>query len=285
MAEIIVAGIVLLAIIVVLFWTGPYLATWALSLLGFSFGVFGLWSIEFFFLVALFCVIEVLAIEKENGRGATISLILSLLLLNWIGGLKLPTYIYQHPGFSVLLLIGYFLMGAVWSVIKWWLYTKDLREKYDKIKREFLEYNGKDSNTAIPVELKEDWVDFVKHKGLRMENGTFVPDPYRHKSTLLVWIGHWPFSALWTLINDPVKRILKTLYNQLQTTYRRIAQASFIGTENDILTKDEKEQLRTLKEKKLQEERAARENEIKDKLAKSRELPVGGYSFPRERDH
>ena len=45
------------------------------------------------------------------------------------------------------------------------------------------------------------------------------PSAGKHKGTITLWIGLWPVSLLWYLVDEPVRKV----YNWLRSTYQRIA--------------------------------------------------------------
>jgi hypothetical protein len=51
-----------------------------------------------------------------------------------------------------------------------------------------------------------------------------------------MWMGHWPISALWTLINDPVRKALKAIYARIAGTLQRISDHLFSDIKDDFST-------------------------------------------------
>jgi hypothetical protein len=151
---------------------------------------FPLWIM---FVIVLDCCFILFAIDDDDetwGTGATISVLIVLGILQWFTDFKVFTYIKNNPARSALILASYFLIGALWSVVKWWFAEK-------KKVREAKAMYG------------EHW---RSHKTVARA----------YKSTILVWIGYWPFSFIWTMLNDPFKRAINWIYNELQRVYQRI---------------------------------------------------------------
>jgi hypothetical protein len=46
--------------------------------------------------------------------------------------------------------------------------------------------------------------------------------PRDYQPSIKSWILWWPFSALWTLLDDPIRRAVQRIYQELQTVYQRI---------------------------------------------------------------
>jgi len=38
------------------------------------------------------------------------------------------------------------------------------------------------------------------------------PKVGKHKMRIYVWIAYWPWSFVWTMINDPVRKIFNRIY-------------------------------------------------------------------------
>jgi hypothetical protein len=144
-------------------------------------------------LILLDCGFIIFAIDDDDetwGTAATISVLVVLLVLQWRTPVKAFTYVYTHPLSAIVGVTAYFSIGACWSVVKWWFAEK---ARVRRAKRE----RGKDWRTART-------------------------QPATYKATVLVWIGYWPFSLVWTLINDPFKRLVRWIYDELLRVYQRI---------------------------------------------------------------
>jgi len=151
---------------------------------------FPLWIVA---LILLDCGFIIFAIDDDDdtwGTGATLSVLVVLGVLQWFTSFKVFTYVKENPVQSALALGGYFVIGAVWSVIKWWFAEKA------RVREAKAEYGSR----------------WREHK----------TSTARYKSTVLVWIGYWPFSLVWTLLNDPLKRLVHWIYDELLRVYQRI---------------------------------------------------------------
>jgi hypothetical protein len=87
------------------------------------------------------------------------------------------------------------------------------------VRDEFLErkhING----PAIPEMWQKEWQETIRTRKT-------LPKLYKHR--FLSWIGYWPWSLVWTLINDPLKRIVRRIYYELQGVYQRITDRVWKG--------------------------------------------------------
>lgn len=189
-------------------------------------GLYAAYGILFILAVTALVISEIACLEFDNGTGATSTLLIA-------GGLALIVTRAQWTwaGLTMLIprvavfVIVYFLIGACWSVLKWYFFTRALREAYDVARLQVIGQRLDPQATTTEQErILRQW---RQNLGYRYRNLTIPPDPADHTGRILMWIGHWPFSMLWTLINDPVRRIVEWLYGRLKNIYRAISKSAF----------------------------------------------------------
>jgi hypothetical protein len=188
------------------------------------FGLATAW-IWFMSLVAVESILLFILIEGNKPGWCAISLLSTFGLLKFLAGVNIPLLAWEHPGLAVLFILGYFLVGTIWSIGKWYLFVKDRRAKYDEAKANWspdLSRGGKIyANVATEWEKSHEYLRFKNSK-----NG-LAPLVRDNKSRILTWMGYWPWSMLWTLINDPIKRAFKTIYNHIHDTLQSISNSAF----------------------------------------------------------
>jgi hypothetical protein len=206
--------------------------------------LFALGTLAFWLLVIAESVLLLALIEYEKVGWGTISLIATLAALYFLGNSEVVAYLAQNPLTIALGVCGYFVAGTVWSVAKWWFYVGNVREKYDERKADFLRSNGVEG-TVIPDELKKKWKESLAHSTYSVYGGArqdfsngIVPKARDHKAKILTWMTYWPWSMVWTLINDPVKRLFKYIYRSIQELLQSISNRAFRGVENDMPGED-----------------------------------------------
>jgi hypothetical protein len=196
----------------------------------FIIGTFWFWALIVLSACALFALIE-----YERVGWATITILFVLALLHFFGDFSVISHIKANPGTFALLVLGYFAVGTVWAIIKWWFFVKRLRRKYDEAKAEFLEKNGV-QGMDIPSELKAKWLEQTRFltEGRHGIHVAERPRARRHKGRILCWMTYWPWSAVWTIIDDPIKRIFREIYHYIQGLLQRIADRAYQGVEDDL---------------------------------------------------
>ncbi len=152
-------------------------------------GTFWFWILVFVSFVALFYQVNV-----GNGWGSTLVFIGTVAAVAILGNstlfLGFLSYIKDNPGIIILCFAGYFIAGAVWSIVKWYYFVVDKRDEY-------LEYNRRS--------------DFK------------IPSPKEYKSDIMLWMSYWPVSAVWTIINNPFKKIFIRIQKSLEGVYEKIS--------------------------------------------------------------
>lgn len=200
----------------------------------FAIGTFWFWIL----MAVHFCVLLAL-IEYEKVGWATITLIATFAALHFLGDFNIVSAVLHNPATAAIVAAGYFVAGTAWSVVKWWFYVRRCREEYDTLKAAFLERNGV-QGTAVPDALKGKWKEelsndyrYGRERRRSFANGV-IPKAGDHKGRIMTWMCYWPWSAVWTMINDPVKRLFKQIYLQIQGLLQSISNRAFSGVENDL---------------------------------------------------
>jgi hypothetical protein len=201
----------------------------------FVLGSFGFWA-----LVVIASVILLYCAENDRGGLATLTVIGSLCLLNWCGNIPVFSYIWHNPLAIIPGIAGYFVLGTLWGIGKWYFYVREQLARYYEVKQKFID-NKKLSISvydAIPEELKEEWVmairsfydDYCGHYAVVEVN----PKIAKHKMQMYVWIAYWPWSFVWTMINDPVRKIFRAIYNRIAGMLQAISDSLFKDTKKDF---------------------------------------------------
>lgn len=217
------------------------------------FVTFGLWW--WLVVVAASCLI-IYNIDRDKGLWASFFLGVGALSLILFGDPTLPSWLVNNPGVVLFSMFLYFAIGALWGLVKWYLYVTDQRADYDDLKRQWLRDRQQDSNGPIPEDLKKAWTEFLRdnhssrytyvslvtkkdpngyERQERVLQVRIVPLAWENKSRISRWMTFWPWSVLWTVLDDFVRNIFKRIQRRLNELMERIAARAFQGTEDDIL--------------------------------------------------
>jgi len=189
-------------------------------------------SIGFVVLLVALSAVVVAAMQFEKVFVATAGLVLAFIAMAIWGDFNVLLAIWEHPLFTAAVVVGYFVFGALWAPTKWKFYVKDCRFKYDEDKHEFLRRNEV-TDGKIPDKLLEEW------RGLRRDNETKPPQVRDNKARVISWMTYWPWSLGWTLLNDPVRKLFRHIYRQMQDFLQGISDKAYAGVDDDFRTVSE----------------------------------------------
>ena len=108
---------------------------------------------------------------------------------------------------------------------------------------------------ALALTFKNDYLGF---------NYDIVPKAHDHKGDILMWMTYWPFSSLWTLINDPIRKIFRTIYTNIASSLQAISDRMFKTATADL-------EMAKAAEEQLAEMRAQEKADAEEKLQAARD--------------
>lgn len=151
--------------------------------------------------------------------------------LDWIG------YAREHTGQMLLIILGYFVAGLIWAVVKWVLYVIKMRSLYRELKCNFLKQK-KVEGEEIPAEYKDAWKDFFersKSRGYREESiPATAPRISDHKARFARWMTYWPMSMIWTVLADLVKDLFNAIFEAVKGGMQSISDKIYGDTTKDF---------------------------------------------------
>jgi hypothetical protein len=141
-----------------------------------------------FVIAAFICFL--VATEKGSGTGSTATMIVTLAAFYFFGNkiqlINFFKFCGTHGLILLLSIVAYIIVGVFWSIIKWYFFL---------------------------LKNKEEQEDLVRDTNLR--HTIVIPQVRDHKEGIMVWMFYWPFSAIWTLIDQPIKRIYQIIYRKI----------------------------------------------------------------------
>jgi hypothetical protein len=211
----------------------------------------------FWVLLLIETIILCACVEYEAGVWSVISLVVAGFLVKTFGNFDVFSWVYNNPWMFAQYVGYYFVVGTFYCILKWWSWAKNEREKYDERKKAFLKHR-KISDGKIPENLKLDW-ERCSHTEMDGEEKVA-----NSKWKIYMWIVYWPWSGLWTLIHDPIKRILKFIYRQIKGLLKNIYDRQFADVKSDFLTPEERDEaVRKAEEDFAESARKVEENRVK----------------------
>jgi hypothetical protein len=172
-------------------------------------------------LLILFCIVEVVALilltEHDRGAIATASLVGFLAVLQLYFGIDLLGFAQTHVTFIASGVILYFVMGVAWSVFKWYWWVGKTADELKEQKTRIIEDRFSHIKDVDDEKREGFWAKHVKES---------IPSPRHHKSKILRWMGYWPISVAWFVLNDFVREIFNHLYYRFVAIYQKISDAA-----------------------------------------------------------
>jgi len=192
-----------------------------------------LFGVSIWLLVMLVADLAILmwCTETDSPFIGLFTVAVSAALARWVFGIPIISWVMANP----LLLAGcaalYFVTGVAWTYPKWWFFVRNIRDRYLDHMRSWLRGKGVedwDSAMSVPNELKNQWFN-NRHNAewLRM----FPVRARNYKSKIMTWMAWWPASMVWTLINDPIRKIYRYAWEVLRSTFDRVANSAMSGVE------------------------------------------------------
>lgn len=210
-----------------------------------AFGSFWFWAA---FLIVSFFIIVFL--ENEKRTGATLLTLVAIAAIIGLGNMGVFTWIAAHPLLLLGYIGGYIAVGAGYGFLKWWLLLSDTARKYRAKRTAWLErqvetvqperksdYKEALRTGKLMGRVKSNWIkyfsDVYEYRNLKK------PLVSRNKGKIIGWMTYWPWSGLWMLINDPIRRIFRYLYEHISGLLQRMSDRIFADIDDEL--EEEKE--------------------------------------------
>ena len=201
-----------------------------------AFGGFWFWAA---FLIVSFFIIVFL--ENERASGATVLTLLAIAAMVGLGNMGVFTWVVAHPLLLIGYILGYLVVGCLYGGGKWWLLLRDTADRYKAARTEWLEreielperkpeYKEALRTGVLTGNVKTNWIVYFE----RTNDRTKQPMVNRNKGRIISWMTYWPWSGLWTLINDPIRRTFRFLYGRISSTLQRMSDHMFADIQTDL---------------------------------------------------
>lgn len=193
-----------------------------------TFGTLWFWLVS---VIAFLVIVALVENEKEVCAGFMI--LGTIAAFYFCGNHGILSWIIGNPLTLLWWVLGYFGVACVWAVFKWTFFVHGESDKYEEAKAAFL--RSADSDT-MTVELKREWTDYANKGYYSGHSFTFpAPEAGDFKSKIANWMVYWPWSAFWTLLNDPVRKIACFLRDRLTGILNKISKHAYRNSSDDII--------------------------------------------------
>jgi hypothetical protein len=200
-------------------------------------GLFVLGSLGFWLLTIGVVIALMVLVEFEKNFISLCLVAATAALLYFGGNSDAFRWFVDHPLQVGLAILGYILAGSAWSIVKWFLFVVEKKEKFLEFKAHYLNTHPEgiegfkkmfNDNTVSVYDT-----DRQAHFSIRKAYG--IPEPRDYKSRIVGWMGWWPWSLLNAILFDFFKKVFQHIYNVLTELYRSIAKKVYGDITDDLV--------------------------------------------------
>jgi hypothetical protein len=181
----------------------------------FLFGTFWFWLLA---IITVICIVASVEADEANSWGIITLLAAGAIFYfggNAIAFMDFINYAAQHPIVIVLGFFAYLILGTAYSFLKWYLRLTHLKMLY---KNDYRFYKSKFEVSS-------------------------------NKQRILNWMIYWPFSGIWTLIDEPITKGFKRIFLALENQYEKITKTVTAELDEAELVKEKEMERRRNSEK------------------------------------
>lgn len=224
------------------------------------FELFVLGGLMWWIMVVAASILIIWALEEENGSWATTAFIGAILLWQFCGDLRLQDSIDSWWN-ALGLFLGYIGVGVTWSFIKWHFFVGKKKEEYEDMKIDWLKDHGVYDTKEVPESLKAQFRSFLcqmtgwyERRWVRDEETgkseevkipVVKPRAQNNKARIARWMAYWPWSMLWSLLDDVWHKIFRWAQRAVADVMNAISDWRFKGVEDDFTVKESEPESRT----------------------------------------
>ena len=182
----------------------------------------------FWIFAGILATILITCVEMEKGSMATLAMVaFGLIFIVW-GDVSIFGWIAANTVDFLLYLVGYFVVGTGWTLMKWYFYLIGRKEEATLFKIKFLKDEGIAGN-KIPDDKQVLFQDklLTRISSSTYSDQTYPPNAMLHKPSIIRWAAYWPFSAIWTILGDGIKRVWDFVYVQIGGLLQRMSSKIF----------------------------------------------------------
>lgn len=178
--------------------------------------------------------------ENNHGTAAGAVLLAAFIGASFFTGWGSLVWIVTNPGTVALLIGAYGVVGILWSILKWFFYTrkdetqKVIRTLHATYKADAAAHAKSEAsiNRSNPNYVVEEYQDF--DAWLKSNSYQNPLDPSKNKIRITRWMIWWPTSFLWTLLSDLIVNIANFVYDKIAVIFTSILNAQIKRALKDV---------------------------------------------------
>ncbi|MDP3778732.1 MAG: hypothetical protein Q8R30_01620 [bacterium] len=165
----------------------------------------------------------------------SVTLLAFILILQFLGGVPIGQSIVAHPLWTLVYVVGYFLVGLVYTrYFKLPYFCRKRAEEYTEAKAHFSANWDPTRRSSHPDEwtLETAWAYDCSHEFREFRDGEFSIAYY--KGRLIAWITYWPWFLAWSLVHDLLREIGDFIYLKCKGSFERVAKRIYEDILGDV---------------------------------------------------
>lgn len=179
--------------------------------------------------------------DHDSNGGETVAFIIGVGALWVVSGMPWYGFSWFLSNWLTLLMYvgGYIAIGILYGpIIKWKFYLHNKLDSMDEPYFGYMNgdyYRGQKTIAQVVAESFPGYARRVKQntghettlKEFMKEQFDIPPSPGKNKARITGWMLYWPWSAFWTLLNDPIKRLYRFIFQALTKMMTAMSEAVF----------------------------------------------------------
>lgn len=170
-------------------------------------------------------VILLIAMRIDSGLLATTSLIVIGSIYGYMDR-SLVNYVIENPGVILMYVAGYFFIGLLWSISKWYLLLSNIRQIYNNVR-----LNSSGTIQQLKNSLRNvEWpAPFCIGKRFNLDDTPesvrqmVIPKANDYKADLVFWLSYWPISIIWFVLHDMIETVCRRIFEACKEIYNKIS--------------------------------------------------------------
>ena len=132
----------------------------------------------------------------------------------------------------------YLILAVIWAGCKWWFFLHRKKDDLRAFRSDYVKNSNHklspNINDPLPAGVRKEFREYLSQRGYWQTSGAhwtdednIIPLAADHRWKIIHWMTFWPWSALWTLLNDPVRKVFAVFFKHLKSTFQRISNKVF----------------------------------------------------------
>jgi len=170
----------------------------------------------FFWLLLIAVIIMIEWSVAYEVHEPAIGVLLVFLGTAWFFGFMPWTWVVANPISILAAAAMYMVIGILWGFVKWYFHMLNEKDNLSNIYRKSYEESKNPTSSDYFASGSETYYQYLIRKNM-------IPKAKNSKYLISVWMVWWPFSMVWTAMNDIVRRLYNWVIDKYLYVYDAIS--------------------------------------------------------------